>query len=134
MIAVPILALALGAFLAVLLNIPHLGAEQGQYLAVACLAGLDTVLGGIRGGLENKFDTPIFVSGFLSNIVIAFLLVYLGYNIYQPLYIVVAFVFGNRIFTNLSLIRRYVVGKIKDEAARRKRAAALAPAPGEVGS
>jgi len=126
-IFVPFIALLLGALLAFALQVQPLRGVEGQYLAVACLAGLDTILGGIRGGLEDRFDTAIFVSGFLSNIVIAFLLAYLGDKIYLPLYLVVAFVFGNRIFSNLSLIRRSIVTIVKDGLARRKRQAALAP-------
>ncbi len=129
MIAVPFIALVVGALLAFALNIKPLHGIEGQYLAVACLAGLDTVLGGIRGGLEDRFDNAIFVSGFLSNIGIAFLLAYLGDKIYLPLYLVVAFVFGVRIFNNLSLIRRSIVTIVKDSLARRKRQAAMSPAP-----
>lgn len=127
MIAIPFFALLVGALLAYIMRVPQATGFYGQCLAVACLAGLDTILGGIRGGLEDKFDTPIFVSGFLTNIAIAFLLTFIGVQIYLDLYLVVAFVFGNRIFSNLSLIRRSVVIKIKDEVARRKRQAVLAP-------
>lgn len=127
MIAIPFVALLLGAVLALGLGFKPLTGVEGQYLAVACLAGIDTILGGIRGGLEDKFDTSIFISGFLVNILIAFLLAFLGDKIYVNLYLVVAFVFGNRIFSNLSLIRRSVVTRVNDVVARRKRQAALAP-------
>lgn len=126
MIVVPFVALFIGAVLAIVLRVQPLTGVEGQYLAVACLAGFDTILGGIRGGLEGRFENSIFVSGFLANIAIAFLLAYIGDKIYLPLYLVVAFVFGNRIFSNLSLIRRSVITKINDELVRRRRAAALA--------
>ena len=129
MILVPFIALFIGAVLALVLRVEPLTGTQGQYMAVACLAGFDTVLGGIRGGVEGRFENSIFVSGFLANIAIAFLLAYIGEKIYLPLYLVVAFVFGNRIFSNLSLIRRAVITKINDESARRKRASALAAGP-----
>ena len=126
MIALPFVALVVGALLAIVLGVPHLAGAQGQYLAVGCLAGFDTVLGGIRGGLEDRFDNAIFISGFLTNVVIAMLLCFLGDKIYQPMYLAVAFIFGSRIFNNLSLIRRMVVTRVKDELERRKRQAALA--------
>ena len=129
MIAVPILALLIGVLLALILNVQPASGFAGQYLALACLAGFDTILGGIRGGLEDRFETAVFLSGFVVNILIAFLLAFLGDKIGVNLYLVVAFVFGNRIFTNLSLIRRSVVTKVNDELARRKRQAALAPSP-----
>ena len=129
MILVPFIALFVGAVLALVFQVQPLTGAQGQYMAVACLAGFDTVLGGIRGGVEGRFENSIFVSGFLANIAIAFLLAYIGEKIYLPLYLVVAFVFGNRIFSNLSLIRRAVITKVNDEVARRRRAAALAAGP-----
>lgn len=127
MALVPFVALFVGAILAVVFKVKPLSGQEGQYLAIACLAGFDTILGGIRGGLEGRFENAVFISGFLANIVIALLLCFLGDKIYQPLYLVVAFVFGNRIFTNLSLIRRSVMTKINDEIVRRRRQAALAP-------
>lgn len=129
MIAVPFFALLLGAAVAFLFKIKPLTGVEGQYLAIACLAGFDTILGGIRGGLEGRFENAVFITGFLANIAFAFLLAYLGDKIYVNLYLVVAFVFGNRIFNNLSLIRRSVITKISDEQARRKRQAALATSP-----
>ena len=126
MIIVPFFALFVGAVLAYVLGVKPLTGVEGQYLAVACLAGFDTILGGIRGGLDGRFENSIFVSGFLANIAIAFLLSFIGDKIYLPLYLVVAFVFGNRIFSNLSLIRRAVITKVNDEVARRRRAASLA--------
>ena len=67
----PIVALAVGILLGMQLMGPVTGAS-GQYLAVACLAGLDTVCGGIRSGLEGKFHSDVFVTGFISNVLIAF--------------------------------------------------------------
>lgn len=129
MIAVPFVALFVGALLALLMGVKPLTGVEGQYLAIACLAGFDTILGGIRGGLEGRFENAVFVSGFLANIAFAFLLAFLGDKIYVNLYLVVAFVFGNRIFGNLSLIRRSVITKLNDDRARRRRQAALAPSP-----
>src|SRR5271166_4975437 len=92
----------------------------GQYLAIACLAGLDTICGGVRSGLEGKFHPDIFITGFFSNIIIAFGLAWLGDKIFVDLFLAVALVLGWRIFTNLSLIRRYLLTRIKDAADRRR--------------
>jgi len=56
------------------------------------VAGLDTVLGGVRSGLEGEFHTDIFVTGFISNIIIAFFLAYLGDKIGVNLSLAVALV------------------------------------------
>jgi small basic protein len=120
MILLPIVGLILGALLALVIKMGPLPGAYGQYLAVACLAGLDTVCGGIRGGLEGKFRTDVFTTGFLSNVMIAFFLAWLGDQIYLNLFLVVALVFGSRIFNNLSLIRRYALTKWQDARERER--------------
>lgn len=125
MIFVPLIGLLVGAALAILLGVPPIMGVEGKYLAVACLAGFDTVCGGIRSGLEGKFHNDVFVTGFFSNVLIAFFLAWLGDKIYIDLYFAVALVLGARIFTNLSLIRRFVLTKWQD-ARERQRLQALA--------
>ena len=116
----PLLGLALGALLAYMLNVGPQGGLTGQYMAVACLAGLDTICGGIRSGLEGKYTNEVFISGFVSNIVIAFGLAWLGDRIGIDLFLAVALVLGARIFTNLSLIRRYLLTKWQDARERKR--------------
>ena len=120
MIIIPLLALALGVALALALKVNPLSGANGQYLAVACLAGLDTVFGGIRSGLEGKFNGIVFFTGFFSNMLIAFFLAWLGDKIYIDMYVAVALVLGARIFTNLSLIRRFLLTKWQDAQDRRR--------------
>lgn len=120
MIFVPIVALVLGAMLALLINMGALPGAAGQYLAVACLAGIDTVCGGIRGGLEAKFRTDIFITGFVSNVLIACFLAWLGDQISLNLFLAVALVLGGRIFNNLSLIRRFGLTKWQDMRERQR--------------
>lgn len=115
----PIAALILGALLGMRLVGPVTG-ESGQYLAVACLAGLDTICGGIRSGLEGKFHSDVFVTGFISNILIASFLAWLGDILYLNLFLAVALVLGSRIFTNLSLIRRFLLTKWQDARERER--------------
>src|SRR6266550_4959369 len=107
----PIVGLVIGALLAVLLKVGPQGGLTGQYMAVACLAGLDTICGGVRSGLEGKYTNEVFVSGFVSNIVIAFFLAWLGDRIGLDLFLAIALVLGLRIYTNLSLIRRFMLTK-----------------------
>jgi small basic protein len=116
----PFVALVIGAALAIILRVPPQGGLQGQYIAVACLAGLDTICGGVRSGLEGKYTNEVFISGFVSNIVIAFSLAFLGDKIGIDLFLAVALVLGARIFTNLSLIRRYLLTKWQDAQERKR--------------
>lgn len=121
----PIVGLIVGAVLAITLKVGPQGGLAGQYLAVACLAGFDTICGGVRSGLEGKYTNEIFLTGFISNIVIAFGIAYLGDMIGLDLFLAVALVLGARIFTNLSLIRRVLLTRFQD-ARDRKRLQALA--------
>ena len=79
-----------------------------EYLSIAVLAGLDSVFGGIRAGVERRFRSDVFLSGFLVNMILAVLLVYVGTRIgVDDLYIAAVVTLGGRMFLNLSVIRRH---------------------------
>ena len=125
----PVVALLIGIGLALMLRV-ELGGIGGQYLAIACLAGLDTVLGGVRAGLDGKYNNLVFVTGFLGNVLVAFFLAWLGDQIFINLWLAVALALGTRIFNNLSYIRRLLLTRYEDYLARREREAAAAAASG----
>lgn len=119
MILIPLLALAVGIALGFLIRVP-LSGIYGIYMGVAVIAGLDSVLGGTRSAIEGKFQTDVFVTGFIANIIAAFALAWLGDRIGIDLYFVAVIVMGWRIFTNLSLIRRFLLTKWHDARQRKK--------------
>ena len=77
------------------------------------MACLDSVFGGFAGYAENKFDKAVFVSGFFGNALLAVLLTFMGEKLNLDLYIVAILVFGNRMFTNFAIIRKYLLNKLK---------------------
>lgn len=81
--------------------------QYGQYLSLAALAGLDSLIGGVRAGTEAKFKSDVFISGFLANTLLAAFLAYLGDLMGQPLGLAAVVALGGRIFVNLSIIRRH---------------------------
>ena len=85
--------------------------QYAKYLAVAVVAGLDAVLGGIRASLENNYDEEIFISGFFVNGAVAATLCFLGTYIGIDLYLVAVLLFGMRIFQNIGVIRRLYLKK-----------------------
>ena len=109
----------------------QLPAVYAPYLSVAALAGLDTILGGVRAGIEGRFQNDIFATGFLLNTVLAALLAALGDRIGVNLALVAVLVMGSRVFLNLSLIRRYVLNKRAMERSKQleESAAAVTGAP-----
>ena len=105
MILVPIAGLVLG-FLVYWLPV-KVPSDYAPYLSLATLAGLDSIFGGIRAGIEGKFHDDIFISGFVMNTLLAAGLAYLGDQIGVDIYMAAVVVLGWRVFLNLSLIRRY---------------------------
>src|SRR5690348_7796596 len=87
-------------------------AEYAPYLSVAALAGLDTILGGMRAGIEGRFQNDIFVSGFLLNTLLAAFLAWVGDHFGINLALVAVLVLGARVFNNLSLMRRFYLNKL----------------------
>ena len=111
MIWLPITGLIVG-FCVVYFSGTKVPAEWGSYLSLATLAGLDSICGGIRAGIEGKFHDDIFISGFLANVLLSTLLAYLGDQIGVDLFLAAVVVLGGRVFLNLSLIRRYWLTQI----------------------
>ena len=120
MILLPIVALLVGVALPLIFGLPPITGTGGKYLAVACLAGLDSVCGGVRAGLEGKFHNDVFATGFIFNTIIAFFLAWLGDQIGINLVLAAVVVLGWRVFTNLSLIRRYALTRWQDRVQRIK--------------
>src|SRR5579862_866632 len=104
-------------------------AEYAPYLSVAALAGLDTVFGGIRAGIEGRFQNDIFVSGFVLNTLLAAGLAWLGDRIGVNLALVAVLALGSRVFLNLSLIRRFYLNKRAMARSRQQEEAASASLP-----
>lgn len=101
-------------------NAPMISYTYSSYLAIAIIAALDSVFGGIVSVLNKKFDMKIFISGFFGNAILAILLTVLGEKLNVDIYLAAIVVFVGRMFTNLSIIRRYYVekwtNKIKKES------------------
>lgn len=78
------------------------------YLPIAIVAALDSVFGGVRALIERRYDDRIFVVSFLSNIVIAAFLVFLGdqLGVGAQMSTGVVVVLAMRIFANAAAIRR----------------------------
>ena len=85
-----------------------LGVEP--YLPIAVVAALDAVFGGLRAMLDGIFNDKVFVVSFLSNVVVAALIVFLGdkLGVGAQLSTGVVVVLGIRIFSNAAAIRRHI--------------------------
>lgn len=106
----PVLALLLGLTIGYLsrLSIP---AAYADYLAIALLAALDSVFGGIRASLSQTFNTRVFISGFFTNTLMAAGLTFLGGHLGVDLMLPASVAFGFRIFQNLGIIRNLLLNR-----------------------
>ena len=86
-------------------------AAYESYLFITVLAALDTLFGGIRSYLQRAYDDKMFLSGFLFNLLLAYLLTFLGIHLGIDLYLAAAFAFGVRLFQNVAAIRRLLLTK-----------------------
>lgn len=82
-----------------------------QYTAVAILAGLDSILGGIRAQLEQKFNILRFISSFFTNTALAALLAYIGSILGVDITAGAVVAFSIRLFQNLSITRELLFDK-----------------------
>lgn len=110
---IPVIGFCMGILLAIYM--PALDYSYSKYLAIAILACLDSVFGGIAALMENRFNIHVFTSGFAGNALLAVGLTYLGEKLGLDLYLAAVFVFGNRIFLNFAIIRRYLLNKFKKQ-------------------
>jgi small basic protein len=104
-----VLAMIVGVVLGVVLE-PTVPVALQPYLPIAVVAALDAVFGGIRARLDGIFDDKQFVISFISNVLVAALIVYLGdqLGVGGQLSTGVVVVLGVRIFGNVAAIRRHM--------------------------
>ena len=101
------IGLLLGVVAGLLLQ-PDIPTGLEPYLPIAVVAALDAVLGAFRAHLDGIFDDKVFVVSFISNVLIAALIVWVGdlIGVGSQLSTAVVVVLGIRIFTNAAAIRR----------------------------
>ena len=104
---------ALGLLVGIVLGVvfqPDIPLWLEPYLPIAVVAALDAVFGGLRAYLDGIFDDKVFVVSFVSNVVIAAAIVFLGdkLGVGGQLSTGVIVVLGIRIFSNVAAIRRHI--------------------------
>ncbi len=99
--------LVVGVVLGLLFQ-PTLPAGLQPYLPIAIVAAIDALFGGARAYLEGNFTDKVFVVSFVSNVLIAAAIVWVGdqIGVGSQLSTGVVVVLGIRIFTNAAAIRR----------------------------
>ena len=106
---IPAIGLVVGLAIGLVLQ-PSVPLWLQPYLPIAVIAALDAVFGGLRAVLDGIFDDKVFVVSFLSNVVVAAFIVFLGdqLGVGSQLSTGVVVVLGIRIFSNVAAIRRHL--------------------------
>jgi small basic protein len=107
----PILGLLVGLALGLLVSI-QVPLSYVKYSAIAILASVDTILGGVRAECEGRFDLWVFLSGFVVNTLFAAGLTALGDLLGLDIYLGAVVAFSIRIFNNAGFIRRDLLGLV----------------------
>ncbi len=106
---IPVIGLAIGIVAGLVLQ-PTVPAPLQPYVPIAIIAALDAVVGAARAMGEKRFDDRVFVVSFVSNVLIAAAMVFLGdqLGVGSQLSTGVIVVLGIRIFANAAAIRRQI--------------------------
>ncbi|OJX94311.1 small basic protein [Salana multivorans] len=106
---IAVIGLVLGIVVGLVFS-PDVPPALQPYLPIAVVAALDALFGGVRAQLEGTFVDRVFITSFLSNVLVAALLVFLGdqLGVGSQLSTAVVVVLGIRIFSNAASIRRIV--------------------------
>ena len=106
---IPLIGLVIGVGVGIWLQ-PTVPVWLQPYLPIAIVAALDAVVGALRALGERRFNDRVFVISFISNVLIAGFIVFLGdqLGVGSQLSTGVIVVLGIRIFANAAAIRRRI--------------------------
>ena len=118
-----LIAIIIGCLIGALIGMyaPMVSYTYSGYLAIAIIAALDSVFGGIVATLKKNFNLTIFITGFFGNAILAILLTILGQKLNVDIYLAATIVFVGRMFTNLAIIRRYYIDIVMKKIEEQKR-------------
>ncbi|NYF96681.1 small basic family protein [Janibacter cremeus] len=106
---IPAFGLVVGIVLGLILQ-PDVPVWMQPYLPIAVIAALDAVFGAVRATLDGIFNDKVFVVSFLSNVLVAAFIVFLGdqLGVGSQMSTGVVVILGVRIFSNVASIRRHL--------------------------
>jgi small basic protein len=104
-----LIGIILGLTVDISIPIPYI-----KYTAVIIIVVLDALFGATKAELGKEEYSPlIFISGLGFNVILALGITLLGERLGLDLYLAVTVVFTFRIFSNLGILRRALLKKIK---------------------
>ncbi len=112
-----VVSIIIGCLLGAIAGIyaPIIPYEYSKYTAIAIVSAFDSVVGAITSIQQKNFNMKIFVSGFFTNAFIAIALTIFGERLDIDISLAAIFVFVQRIFKNLSIMRRSMIDNSKEK-------------------
>jgi small basic protein len=106
-----VIGLLLGIIVGIGVDFP-IPLEWTRYTAVIIIGMLDALFGAIKASMnKDEYNTWIFFTGLVFNILLALGITFLGDKMGLDLYLAATFVFTFRIFSNLGATRRVLLEK-----------------------
>lgn len=110
----------IGIILGLAVNFP-IPLELTKYSAVVIMGILDALFGAIRAEVtKDQFNSVIFITGLLFNIILSIAITLLGDKLGLELYLAATFVFTFRIFSNVGITRRAILQSILEKKKQKK--------------
>lgn len=115
------IAILIGCVLGAIIgmNAPMISYTYSSYLAIAIIAALDSVFGGIAS-VTIKLWFENICNRIFWKAILAILLTILGQKLNVDIYLAAIVVFVGRMFVNLAIIRRYYVDKWLNKLEKKK--------------
>jgi len=98
----------------------NLTPEMAPYVAIAIVAALDSVFGGVTAYMKKQFNMTIFFTGFFTNALLAAGLAYLGHILGINLALAAIVIFGTRMFQNFASMRYILLERYRKYVENKK--------------
>ncbi len=90
------------------LNIPI---EYARYTAVGIMGILDSVFGALRSELQGHYNATVFISGLITNMILAIIITFVGDRLGIDLYLAIIVAFTIRMLNNIGIIRYFFLSR-----------------------
>ncbi len=99
-----LLGLTIGIIIGIFVPL-QIPVEFARYSAVAIMGILDSTVGAMRADLQKQYNATIFISGLITNMILATLITFVGDRLGIDLYLAIIVAFTIRILNNLGILR-----------------------------
>lgn len=89
----------------------HIPIEFSRYIAVGIMGILDSVFGAVRADFQKQYNATVFISGIITNMLLAIMITYVGDRLGIDLYLAIIVAFTIRMLNNIGIIRYFFLSR-----------------------